>query len=227
MSLILPKPQQVVSDPFEVNREIESLALDPNHIKECLEYGYVERILCNENYARNSGGVFAWHHFNGKFRERTVIPNGPWRRADPDGVPIIVNDALKICVASFTGNSGVGNPTSYRAGPRKEKKWFRKLAALETTWTRDLFGERPSESAEGFSDFANYTFWMLMTHTHDDIIKAELSEITVTIEQAEVIYDWQTRIIMPPITPGELEDEEAPVDFDDDLDFNLTKKSVG
>ena len=227
MPLVLPKPQRVIIDPFDVDREVKSLALDPKYITECLEHGYIERILCNENYAPNAGGVFAWNHFVGKFRERTVTASGPWRRANPDGVPIIVNDALKICIATFTGNSGVGNPDSRNAGPREEKNWFRKLATLNTTFTRDLFGEQPSDSAEGFSDFADYAFWMLMTHTHDDIIKSELSEIAVVIEQAQLLYGWQTRIIMPQIIPGDLEDEEAPVDFDDDLDFDLTKKSAG
>jgi len=151
------------------------------------------------------------------------VPAAEWRRSDIDGLPVIANDQRHLFVAVMTGNYFTGVLGKKKPQPKNRKGSVTKLATIENGGQMDMFGHVPERQA--VADFAGYTFWVLLIRTAEDAVYSELSCPLVYCDQEETVIDWSERLILPPIYPM-AEDPTPDTRSDDDLDFDLTKKSA-
>lgn len=208
----------------EADRRLLDLSLNKDGITAALQSAMLARSMCNENNARNAGGSYAWHAVVHDIRDKVVVPESGWRRADPDGVPLIVHDRTKVCIAFMTGDNATGL-RHLAPKPKRKKPWLRKLATSDCQPYSDLFGHVSYD--EPFGEFGGYSFWILLIAVRDDEVSAELSLIQTEISGAETFLKWPERILLPQVFQGEgvdHEDNSSP-DDGDDIDFDVPKKT--
>jgi len=210
---------EVAVDPIDVHREVAALRLSLDVIHRALENGYVRRTFCTPNSPIATPGTESWRGTIEELRNQLIVIAGEWRRADVEGLPVVVNDAHKIVVAVMTGDDATGS-LHRKVKPKNRKGTVVKMCTVENGGQADMFGYVPERQAP--RDFQGYDFWILLQRTADGVVYSELSRPTVYSDKSKKIVDWSKRIIIPPVLPHERATvtPDAPTD---DLDFELKK----
>ncbi|MCV6576294.1 MAG: hypothetical protein OIF58_11215 [Cohaesibacter sp.] len=213
---------QIVEIISDVHDELKELGLTLDAIHIAIQKGYVLRSLCTENSPKTSKGTDSWRGTIEGLRDQVIKNKGEWRRANIENLPLVINDKRKVAIGVKTGCQYTGQQNKTPKTKNRSEAILR-LAVIENGGTDDLFGYIPEKQT--INDLCGYEFWLLLIHTTQTAIYAELSQPSFFSNSSERVNGWSRRIILPPF-PLEETEEVTPEEVGDDFDFELTKKSV-
>lgn len=185
--------ETIVRKDEDAERRLRELGLRSSYMDEAVRAGVKARYPDNEFEPRSAGGLKDWIARVGKLRFQ-VVENAGWVPADPQNVPLVVDQSNDIALGVLLGDNKTG--ISWTKGPSskypKGKAVAQATAEEEETPTLDLDLTQSGGRAYLTSDdLRRMDVWFLVTYA----LPAREGEL----EQFEV---YQEVSLAAPITPG-------------------------
>jgi hypothetical protein len=198
-----------VAEPLQRNNaddykaQLAALGLKIDYFFDALRAGEEARRLCTENDPKSAAGTY--DYFRRVRQLRYGLADGEeWKRADVDGLPLIVNPERTIALGVLLGDHKTGWPGPYHPRSRRpvgEKK----IKLVAQNGQLSLFS-RPVPTTEidlESEDLSNCQTWFFVTYRRvwpqSVIVSSELSLPSLT-GGAAYIERWSHRIPFPDVT---------------------------
>lgn len=181
--------------------------------------GELARNSCTPNDPPTLPGILAWGRTIRALRENFVVDG--WTRSDKANFSVVVNPAGDLAISVSTGDDATGDPdsqsnTKYPRGPRTVKA-IRVNGQLLIAEFADFFV--PVEE----DDEKPRITWILLIAKHGDEIHCEL-KLPRSVGSDGRVEDWQERIILPTIKPGEFPPDAEDEGDAGDIDIDITRR---
>jgi hypothetical protein len=201
---------------------LAELGMSQAIMERVLQKAFVGRANCTAHDPKQTPGTDAWRYAIRALSDELAILG--WKRIDPKGLPVMVNDELGLCITVSSGDHATG--LAHLKPKHKNPKGAMTEAAVRVNAAQyRLFPEE--ELVEEVSpDLPPYPFWTLLLRIDDFEVAAELS-LSARIIGGKVNF-WLERIILPSFKPNELLDikQEGDDDGGIEIDVPIERKSA-
>lgn len=212
-------PTIVHASPADVHTVLASgFDLTVDILGQSARAGHLMLMFGTENDAPFIPGTTGWGRTLRTLRDLTCHKE-PWRKDDPGGLSLTINERRRTAIIVATGKEMTGNPSPNVQPHTKYSKGARTAAAVEANAIGDLFPETLTESERKRPELSDLAYWWFLLRFTSSKIYSELS-FPHRMEQGWIV-EWKVRIILPDIEPDPTKlkfgsDDFAP-DFDPDV----------
>lgn len=183
--------------------QLAALDLKPEYFFDALRAGEQARRLCTENDPKSAAGSDDY------FRRVRVLRDGlinkvGWKRADLDGLPLVINPERTMAIGVLLGDYRTGWPGHYH--PRSRRPVGEKKIKLVTQNSQIPFFALPVPTSEidlESEDLSSCQTWFFVTYRrvgpNSVTVSSELSLPSV-VSSAAYVERWVHRIPLPNVT---------------------------
>ena len=141
-------PTLVLATPAEVHSTLAGFDLTVDILAQAARAGHLMMMFGTDNDAPFIPGTTGWGRALRTLRDLTCYKQ-LWRKDDPGGLSLTINDKRRIAVIVATGDEATANPNPKIQPHTKYPKGARVAAAVELNVIRDLFRntDRSAEKA--------------------------------------------------------------------------------
>jgi hypothetical protein len=207
-------PTLVLTSAADVHRTLGNFDLTVDILAQAASAGHLMLMFGTENDAPFIPGTTGWGRALRTLRDLTCYKE-PWRKDDPGGLSLTINDRCRIAIVVATGDELTGNPANVQPHT-KYPKGARTAAAVEANAIGDLFPDTLTEARRKRPETFTYEYWWLLLRFTPSKIFSELSYPSKM--EHGWITQWQVRIILPDIEPDPSKLKFGPDDFAPDFD---------
>jgi hypothetical protein len=211
---------RIFDQPDQVHAQLQALGLKLDLVNRCLIKGFVGRTNCTAHDPLQTPGTDAWRYVTRGLRDE-LVPLG-WRKADPKGLPVIINDKLETILTVTSGDRATGY--AHLDPKQKNPKGPMTEGAVRVNAVQsELFPEIvPDEEIEAV--LPPYAFWTLLINITGQEIRAEVSQLA-KMAGGKATF-WLNRIILPSFVPDPAEWREMDDDKGDDIEVLVQRKQA-
>jgi hypothetical protein len=190
-------------DPDDHVAQLATLDLKPDYFFNALRAGEQARRLCTENDPKSAAGSDDYFRRVRVLRDGLINSAG-WKRADLDGLPLVINPSRTMAIGVLLGDYRTGWPGPYHPRSRRpvgEKK----IKLVAQNGQLALFpGPVPSSEIDLESeDLSSCQTWFFVTYRRVEpnsvTVCSELSLPSV-ISRAAYVERWAHRIPFPNVS---------------------------
>lgn len=210
---------KIYKDYLDVRQRLLEMGLALDLLERVLLRGFVGRTNCTAHDPIQTPGTEAWRHVIRGLRDE-LVPHG-WRKDDPRGLPLVINDSLEICITAASGDDATGH-WHLTPAQRNAKGSVTEAAVRVNASQSELFPELIEEELS--AALPPYAFWILLINITDSVIFAELS-LLAKMSGGRATF-WLERIMLPTIKPDPEDWVEATEDEGEAIDVPVELKSA-
>ncbi|WP_417287143.1 hypothetical protein [Corynebacterium variabile] len=183
MTLPIPTPPTIITDPQEVREALASIDLTADALRDAASAGQEAASRAHATHPRTAKGLNRWIETVGTARQH-LIEDGEWRISDPDNRPILEHTGKSSRTLSFasgdkyTGKAASSPNVARRKGPTTEEFF----GQIEIPFL-GLAAPEPEEN------------WLFLYCRAPGEVRMEVSR--PTFFNAGIVGGWHTRIILP------------------------------
>ncbi len=204
----------VYSEHGDVEDQLSQLSIPRAALVRAAQAGFVQRSYSLPSDPVTAAGTDAWRYAVRSLR--TELQYLGWRLDNPQNLPLVISDELKINVTVSSGDEATGIP--FRMPRTKNPKGSLLEAAVARNVRQlHLFPGMLTDAEQKFDKTLDYPTWVFLVFITDEEIRAELS-LPNSFGENDRLDGWAKRIIIDIPLP----DEELSTDSDDDFGPEIT-----
>lgn len=214
----------VVITDEDIESTIETMGMTKDILHRAISEGIYEYRNVSKLHPLNAGGSRAWAEIIASFREQLLQTDNGWGFEHRNGLTLTINRELSLNVVVTSGDKDTGLIAGYPKTKNAKGNATRDFIGVNY----DLFEHESDSTVHSFKIDRTET-WVLLYHIDNGKkeVRFELSlpKGMAGDNESIRICSWLKRIVFEPIPFDQVVTNIDKPEFNDDIEFELTKKS--